>query len=37
VMHILHHCNHEPALATRLGKTDVSNIDNKMKGRQLWK
>src|SRR3984957_13592614 len=29
VMHILHHCNHEPALATRLGKADVSNIDNK--------
>jgi hypothetical protein len=37
VMHISHHCNHEPALATRLGKTDVSNIDNKMKERQLWK
>jgi hypothetical protein len=37
VMHILHHCNHKPALAARLGKTDVGNIDNKMKGRQLWK
>ncbi len=36
-MHILHRCNHEPALATWLGKTDVGKIDNKMKGRQLWK
>src|SRR5258707_2570160 len=37
VMHILHHRNHEPALAARIEKTHVSNIDNKMKTRAVMK
>jgi predicted aconitase with swiveling domain len=28
VMHILHHCNHEPALSTRIEKTYLGNVDN---------
>src|SRR5260221_14756075 len=35
--HILHHRNHEPALAARIEKTHVSNIDNKMKTRAVMK
>jgi hypothetical protein len=31
VMHILHHCNHEPALSARIEKTYLGNVDNKMK------
>src|ERR1700726_5283093 len=33
VMHILHHCNHEPALSARIEKTYLGNVDNKMKTR----
>jgi hypothetical protein len=33
-MQILHHCNHEPALATRIEKAYSGNIDNKMKRRR---
>jgi hypothetical protein len=32
-MHILHHCNHEPALSARIEKTYLGNVDNKMKTR----
>src|SRR5260370_40070038 len=28
VMHILHHCNHEPALSARIEKTYLGNVDN---------
>jgi len=28
VMPILHHCNHEPALAARIEKAYVGNVDN---------
>src|SRR4026207_2423235 len=28
VMHILHHCNHEAALSTRIEKTYLGNVDN---------
>src|SRR6185437_14071699 len=28
VMRILHHCNHEPALSTRIEKTYLGNVDN---------
>ena len=31
VMQIVHHCNHKPALATRLEKAQVRNMDNEMK------
>jgi predicted aconitase with swiveling domain len=27
-MHILHHCNHEPALSTGIEKTYLGNVDN---------
>jgi hypothetical protein len=30
-MHILHHCNHQPALSARIEKTYLGNVDNKMK------
>src|ERR1700730_18021186 len=33
VMHLLHHCNHEPALSARIEKTNIGNVDNKMKTR----
>jgi predicted dinucleotide-binding enzyme len=36
-MQILHHCNHEPALATRIEKAYVGNVDNKMKRRSAMK
>ena len=32
-MHILHHCNHEPALSARIEKRYLGNVDNKMKTR----
>jgi hypothetical protein len=37
VMHILHHCNHEPALSTRIEKTYLGNVDNKTKTRSVMK
>jgi hypothetical protein len=32
-MHILHHCNHEPALSARIEKTYLGNVDDKMRAR----
>jgi hypothetical protein len=37
VMHILHHCNREPALSTRIEKTYLGNVDNKTKTRSVMK
>src|SRR3984957_7692204 len=33
VMHILHHCNHQPALSARIEKAYLGNVNNKMKTR----
>ena len=37
VMHILHHGNHEPALAARVEKTHVGHIETKMKTGSVMK